>query len=203
MNFRIILSILLTGIGLLLAFFPAPKNNVFVETPEKLLKIMSEGEYAFTVDQVARFVNNEDSTVQIVDVRTPEEFRNCNIPGSINIPLSDMLNPDWEGYLRQENIKNIFYSNGDRNATLAWSLATGLGYKNNYVMYGGLNDWYNTIMLSNFEGKTISPRENAVFENRFKARRIFNEINSLPDSIKLKFLEAKRLKETQLDGGCE
>lgn len=191
------------GIGLLLAFFPSPEDDVFKLSPEELLKEMQSSENSFSVDQVARFVNNEDSTVQLIDVRSPEEYLNCNIPGSINIPLNDFLNPDWEGYLNPKNVKNIFYSNGDRNAGFAWSLAKGLNYENNFVMKGGLNEWYKIIMLSRYEGGSISPRENAVFENRFKARKIFTEINSLPDSLKFAFLETKRLKETQLDGGCE
>ena len=70
-------------------------------------------------------------------------------------------------------------------------------------MKGGLNDWYKTVMLSNFEGEKITPRENVLFENRFKARKTFTAINSLPDSLKIKYLAARRLKESQLDGGCE
>jgi len=78
----------------------------------------------------------------------------------------------------------------------------GLGYKNSSVMQGGLNEWYKTVMLTEFKGETITPRENVLFENRYKARRIFKEINSLPDSLKNVFLEAKRLEESQIDGGC-
>jgi len=66
-----------------------------------------------------------------------------------------------------------------------------------------MNEWYKTVMLSKFEGDQISPRENALFENRYKARNTFTQINSLPDSMKIQYLEAKRLEESQLDGGCE
>lgn len=203
MDFRIKLSVLLAGIGILLALFPASQNDVFKLNPDELLNQMKNSGFSFTPDQVARFINNEDSTIQLIDVRNPEDYATCNIPGSINIPLADILNPDWEGYLNQDKYRNIFYSNGDRDANYAWSITAGLGYKNNFVMKGGMNEWYKTIMLSEFFGESITPRENALFENRFKARKVFTEINSLPDSLKLQFLEAKRLKETQLDGGCE
>ena len=86
---------------------------------------------------------------------------------------------------------------------MAWTIASGLDYENIYVMKGGLNEWYKTIMLSQFEGESITPRENILFENRFRARKTFTQVNSLPDSLKTQFLVARRLKEATLDGGCE
>jgi rhodanese-related sulfurtransferase len=203
MNARIKISVLLLGIGLLLAFLPYNPADTFQVKPSELVAKLSAGEYSFTVDQVARFVNNEDSTIQLIDVRNEEEFKNCNIPGSINIPFSDLLNPDWEGYLNQLEIRTIYYGNGDQQANLALTMAHGMGYENSFVMRGGLNEWFKTVMLSNFSGERITPRENVLFENRYKARKTFTQINSLPDSLKTQFIEARRLKEAQLDGGCE
>ena len=191
------------GIGLILAFLPYNPAKSFQLKPGELLeKSLSETIY-FSVDQVARFVNNEDSLVQIIDIRSEEEYKICNIPGSINIPFNDLLNPDWAGYFIQPKMKTILYGNGDQLTNSAWTILTGLGSENCFVMNGGLNEWYKTIMLTQFTGDKITPRENVVFENRFKARKLFTEINSLPDSIKMQFMEAKRLKEMQLDGGCD
>ncbi|WP_346855704.1 rhodanese-like domain-containing protein [uncultured Draconibacterium sp.] len=203
MNARIKISVLLLGIGLLLAFLPYSPSHTFQVKPSELVAKLSAGDYSFTVDQVARFVNNEDSTVQLIDVRSEEEFKNCNIPGAINIPYSDLLNPDWEGYLNQPGIRTIYYANSDQMAELALTIAQGMGYENSFVMKGGLNEWFRTVMLSNFSGERITPRENVLFENRYKARKTFTQINSLPDSLKTQFVEARRLKEAQLDGGCE
>ncbi|MCY1720631.1 rhodanese-like domain-containing protein [Prolixibacteraceae bacterium Z1-6] len=203
MNTRIKISVLLVGVGILLAFLPYNASHSFQLKPAGLLDKASSDDMYFSVDQVARFVNNEDSTVQLIDVRNEEEYKVCNIPGSINIPFDDLLNPDWEGYLNQPEVKKIFYGNGDQTANAAWTIVAGLGYENNFVMQGGLNEWYKTVMLSHFSGEKITPRENVLFENRFKARKTFTQINSLPDSLKSQFLTARRLKEIQLDGGCE
>lgn len=203
MNARIKISVLLVGAGLILAFLPYNAAKSFQLKPDELLLESMNNDIYFSVDEVARFANNEDSTVQLIDLRSSEEFLECNIPSSINIPFADLLNSDWEGYLNQKTVKNIFYGNGNEKANLAWTIVTGLGYENSYVMQGGLNEWFKTVMLSEFKGERITPRENALFENRFKARKIFTQINSLPDSLKLQFLAAKRLEESQLDGGCE
>ena len=203
MDARIKYSVLLVGVGIILAFLPFNASKSFrLKSNELLSKSVSEEMY-FSVDQVARFVNSEDSTVQIIDLRVAEEFKVCNIPGSINIPFSDLLNPLWEPVLNQKQVKNILYGNDDQTANYAWTLVTGMGYPNNYVMKGGLNEWFKTVMLSEYSGEKITPAENARFENRLNARKTFTQINSLPDSLKTQFFNAKMLKESKLDGGCE
>jgi len=203
MDARIKYSVLLVGVGIILAFLPFNASKSFQLKSDELLSKSTSEEIYFSVDQVARFVNNEDSTVQIIDVRSAEQFKECNIPGSVNIPFSDLLNPMWEQTLNQKEIKNIFYGNGDQTANYAWTIATGLGYPNNFVMKGGLNEWFETVMNSQFSGEKITPAENARFEYRLNARRTFTQINSLPDSLKTRFFNAKRLTQSKLDGGCE
>jgi rhodanese-related sulfurtransferase len=203
MDARIKYSVLLVGIGLIIAFLPFNTTETFRVKSNWLLSRSASEEIYFSVDQVARMMNNEDSTIQIIDLRSPTQFKECNIPGSINIPYPDLLNPIWEGTFNQRRIKKIFYGNDDQTSTYAWTILSGLGYKNNLVMKGGLNEWFKTILYSKFNGLKISPVENALFENRYNARRTFTQINSLPDNQKTKFFSAKRLKQSKLDGGCE
>ncbi len=203
MNIREKFTVLLLLIGSILALLPLSANRSFIVKPQKLLSEVVDARTFFTVDQVARFVITEDSTVQLIDLRSPEEFRNMNIPGSINVPYRDLINADPDIYLNKENIRNIFYSNGDFDSNYALVFARGLGYNNIYVMKGGLNEWFKTVMDSKFTGERISARENALFETRTRAGKLFTEINSLPDSMKLKFIKAKKFASKKLDGGCE
>jgi rhodanese-related sulfurtransferase len=202
MDARIRYSVLLVGVGIILAFLPFDAAQTFqLKSNELLTRSASEVMY-FSVDQVARAVNSEDSTVQIIDVRSAAQFKECNIPGSINIPFGDLQNPLWEATLNQKKVKNILYGNGDQTASYTWTILTGLGYPNNYMMKGGLNEWFRTVMLSQYSGEKITPAENARFENRLNACKAFTQINSLPDSLKTKFFNAKRLNQSKLDGGC-
>ena len=203
MNARIKFSILLIGVGIIMAFLPFNTARSFQLKPDELLSKSVYDDIYISVDQVARFINNEDTTFQLIDVRDAEQFKVCNIPGSINIPYNDFSNPKWEIYLNQKGLKNIYYGNGDQTASYAWTISTGLNYGNNFIMKGGLNEWFKTEMLSQFEGENITPRENALFENRFNARKTFTQINSLPDSLKKNYFNAKHLQASKLDGGCE
>lgn len=203
MDERIKYSLLLVGIGIILAFLPFNATDSFLLKSDELLSKSESEENYLSVDQVARMVNKEDSTILLIDLREAGQFKECNIPGSINIPFSDLLNPWWEGTFNQKKIKKIFYGNGDQTANCAWSIVTGLGYKNNFVMKGGLNEWFKTVMLSQFKGEKITPLENALYETRFNARKAFTQINSLPDSLKRQYFKAKEIKQLKLDGGCQ
>lgn len=203
MNTRGKFSVGLLCLGFILALLPLSANRSFTVKPQQLLSEVLDEKNYFTVDQVARFVISEDSAIQIIDLRSPEEFRSLNIPGSVNIPYDEFLNNDPDSFLNNGNIKNILYSNGDFDSNYALVIARGLNYKNIYVMKGGLNEWFKTVMNSSFTGDRISARENALFETRTRARKLFTEINSLPDSLKLKFIKAKHTAAKKLDGGCE
>jgi rhodanese-related sulfurtransferase len=203
MNAREKLSAILLSLGLILALLPLSSNRSFLTKPGKLLEEALDQNTYLSADQVARFVASEDNTVQLIDVRSRGEFRNFTIPGSINIPYDEFLNDDPERYLNNRKIKYIFYSNGDLYSNYALIIARGLKYNNTYVMKGGLNVWFNTVMNSSFTGERISARENAIFESRTRAKNMFTEINSLPDSLKQKFIDSRHLDSKKLDGGCE
>jgi len=203
MDARIKYSLLLVGIGIILAFLPFSATDFFLLKSDELLSKSASEENYLSVDQVARLVNKEDSTILLIDLREAGQFKECNIPGAINIPFSDLLNPWWEGTFNQKKTKKIFYGNGDQTANCAWTIVTGLGYKNNFVMKGGLNEWFKTVMLSQFKGEKITPLENALYETRFNARKAFTQVNSLPDSLKSRYFKAKDIKQLKLDGGCQ
>jgi rhodanese-related sulfurtransferase len=203
MNTREKFSVGLLCIGLILALLPLSGSRSFIIKPQKLLSEVLDENICLTVDQVARFVVSEDSSVQIIDLRSPEEFRTVNIPGSINIPYSKILDNDPGALLNNGKARNIFYSNGDFESNYAVAIVRGLNQKNTYVMKGGLNEWFNVVMNSKFTGEKISARENALYETRTRAKKMFTEMNSMPDSLKLKFIMSKHLAAKKLDGGCE
>jgi rhodanese-related sulfurtransferase len=203
MNTRGKFSVGLLCLGVILALLPLSGSRSFTVKPLKLLPEVLDNNTYFTVDQVARFVMSEDSSVQIIDLRSPEEFREVNIPGSINVPYGKLLDNDPGSLLNNEKARNIFYSNGDFDSNYALTIARGLNFKNTYVMKGGLNEWFKTVMNSNFTSERISARENALFETRTRAKKMFTEMNSMPDSLKLKFIRSKHFAAKKLDGGCE
>ena len=203
MNTREKFSAGLLCLGVILALLPLSGSRSFSAKPQKLLSDLITDDTYITVDKVAGFVVSEDSSLQIIDLRSPEEFKKLNIPGSINIPYSNLLDTDPATFLNNGKTRYIFYSNGDYDSNFALAIARGFNLKNTYVMKGGLNEWFTTVMNSSFTGEKITARENALFETRTRAKKLFTEMNSLPDSLKLKYIESKHLALKKLDGGCE
>jgi rhodanese-related sulfurtransferase len=203
MNFRIIVCTGLLCFGLMAAFLPHRENNFGYLSPKQSLKLLQNPDKSVTADELARAIVNEDSTLQLIDLRTASEFIKFNIPGSINIPLNELANGDYTGYLNQKGKKIVFYSNGDILSAEAWTVASQMGIPNCYLLKGGMNEWYKTVMLTEFKGETISPAENSLFEVRYKARDFFTRINSIPDSLKGKFLSSRKTEAKKLVGGCE
>lgn len=187
----------------MLAILPLTANRSFTNQPDNLLSDVLSRDVTFSVDQVAKFIVTEDSTFQLIDLRSATEYRKLCIPGSVNVPYPDFIENDPDIYLNNNSVKTIFYSNGDYDSNYALVYSRGLGYKNTYVMDGGLTEWLATVMETRFTGERISARENALFETRTRARKLFTELNSLPDSLKTKFMETKKFSAKKLDGGCE
>jgi len=89
-----------------------------------------------------------------------------SLPGAINIPLTDLLSDEFKDILDQDVKMNVLYSNGTLQANEAWMITTQLGYKNNYVLQGGLNFWAETIMNPTAPASTSPDEELAKYDFR-------------------------------------
>jgi rhodanese-related sulfurtransferase len=197
------ITYLLLPLGVILAFLPLRETRSLKGNPENIWMSSIDQKTILTPDQVARMVVREDSTLVLIDLRQADEFRQFTIPGSVNVPYDELVKRDPSTYLGSGDFKNVFFSNSDLKSGYAVVIAAGMGYDNCYSMKGGLNDWFSIVMNSAFTGEKISAAENALFEIRYRAKHMFNEMNSLPDSLKVKYLKSKRFDPKKLDGGCE
>lgn len=203
MNIRKEISVLLILLSLILAFLPLSANRSFNIKPDHLMLEILSQDASFTADQVAEFIVKEDPSVQLIDLRSAEDFGKEAIPGAVNIPYHEFINSDPDIWLNNKKIRNIFYTTDDMESSYALVYARGMGYDNCFVMNGGITEWEKTVMQTKFTGERITARENALFETRRRAGEMFTELNSLPDSLKLKYLESRKFSAKKLDGGCE
>ena len=81
--------LLLIMLSLILALLPLTSNRSFTGEPHDLLTDVLSEEATLSVDQVAEYIVKEDSTIQLIDLRTPEEFRKQTIPGAVNVQYED------------------------------------------------------------------------------------------------------------------
>jgi len=166
MKARLILAAILIPLGLIIAAVPENTTKPYKLTAEQLLEEVKEGTQFIHPDEVAHMLVSKDPTLQIIDVRSADEFDKFSLPNSINIPLSDILNPEYEEYINQDVKLNVFYSNGTTDANQSWMITRQLGYENNYVLQGGLNYWAETIMNPETPAETDPNEEIAKYNFR-------------------------------------
>jgi rhodanese-related sulfurtransferase len=207
MKSRHILTIAFITLGLIMAAIPQNTTHPYKLNPEDLLEQVNSGMQYFSPDEIADMIVSKDPSFLLIDVRAADEYEKFHLPGAVNIPLSDLLADEWKDYLNQDIRLNVFYSNGTVNANQAWMITMQLGYKNNYVLQGGLNYWVETIMNPEKPAITSPNEEIARYDFRKGAGMALGGGNSvsLSDSEQTapalpKITPRPQKKRTQ--GGC-
>ena len=153
----IILAVILIVLAGGLVLLPKHKANEGI-IPELFVKNAISSERFISTDLLADRLINQDPSVLLIDTRSEKEFNEFALPNAINIPLKNLLDDDYIGYIDQDIYDVILYSNDSFYADQAWMIGNRLGFKNLYVLKGGLNEWFNTIINPKSPDETM-PRE--------------------------------------------
>ncbi|NCB07405.1 MAG: rhodanese-like domain-containing protein [Bacteroidia bacterium] len=206
MKARLILAASIIPLGLIIAAVPENTTKPYKLTAEQLLEEVKSGTQFLQPDEVADMLVSKDPTLQLIDVRSADEFEKFSLPGAVNIPLADILNPEFEPVINQDVKMNVFYSNSSNDANQAWMITRQLGYQNNYVLQGGVNYWAETIMNPQEPASTNPNEEFARFDLRKGAGMALGgaAVSSQPAAAASgpKPVIQKREKKKSVQGGC-
>jgi len=200
----IVLAILLIAMGFGLTQLPEKQERGAL-TPEQLLIEIYDPARFLSTDLVAKRMIERDPGLFLVDVRTADEFEEYALQGSVNIPLGELLNEAWVDYLDQDAMDIVFYSNSDIYADQAWALAIQKGYKNLYIMKGGMNEWFRTIMQPEPPLETEPEVEFEKYSFRKGASQYFGGTPNAVSSdapVKKKQVVVRKKKKKEAEGGC-
>ena len=164
-----ILAIGLIPLGMIIAAVPENTTRPYKLTPEALLVEVGEGRQFISPDEIAQMLVEKDPSLQLIDIRSADEFEKFSLPNAINVPLENLLSSEYQDILNQDVKLNVFYSNSSTTANQAWMITRQLGYKNNYVLHGGLNYWTETIMNPEKPAETSPNEEIAKYNFRMGA----------------------------------
>ena len=139
----LIIIALIVGSGLL--FIPDPDHTEEL-SPQKILLDINDDSRFWSTDLIADKIIKQDPSLLLIDVRGEAQYEYFSLQGALNIPLENILDPEWKDYFEAEDYDIVIYSNSDVYADQAWIILKRLNYKNIRVMKGGLNHWAETIM---------------------------------------------------------
>jgi len=206
MKSRLVLASFVLPLALIIAAVPKNTTKQYKLTADELLEEAVSYEPYVHPDNVADMLINEDPILQLVDVRTPDEYEKFHLPGAINIPLPDLLSSEYEDIIDQDTRMNVFYSNGSLKSNEAWMITRQLGYKNNYVLQGGLNYWAEVIMNPEAPDQTSPDEEIARYNFRKGASQALGggniEKNEVDIKVPPKPVIKKKSDRKRVSGGC-
>lgn len=171
--------------------------------PLTLLHELTQPTRYVTTDQVAKMLISDDPTLEIIDVRSAEEYQQYSLPKAINVPLDSLTKNDNLMYLGIPGTKVVFVSNDDIKADQFWVLAKRLGYNSIYVMKGGLNKWMETIIDPQAPVADAPHADFETYSFRKGAQLFFTGATSPKvDTPKTKVKIRRRKKSSVAAGGC-
>ncbi len=199
-----ILALILVLLAAGLVLLPKYQKNEGI-IPELFVKNAISSERYIHTDLLADKLVNEDPSILLIDTRSEKEFKEFSLPNAINIPLKNLLDDDYIGYIDQDVYDVVLFSNDSFYADQAWMLGNRLGFKNLYVLKGGLNEWFNTIINPKYPDETM-PREAFELYDFRKAAGMYFGVGA-PKSEKKskptkKVVSVKKKKKRVAEGGC-
>lgn len=173
--------------------------------PDELHKKIIEKNRYFTPEELAHLIISEDPSLQLIDVRDAKSYAKFTLKGALNIPLKKFLEQDNLAYLDQNVYKTIIFSNGNTDSDVAWILATRLGYKNVFVLKGGLNEWVEFILQPEDHSVVWDRIDDQMYQYRKGASEYFggkkSEVEGDSGPSVVKPAPVKR-KKKEVEGGC-
>lgn len=124
-----------SGAGRAGAALPARETSL-------LQQIESAGDHMDPVELADRLMSGEQG-LQVIDLRTPDEFKAFHIRGAVNVPLSQL--PDYLAPTRNEGIV-VLYSNGMTHPAQARDALSRLGFENVYILTDGLQGFMDACL---------------------------------------------------------
>jgi rhodanese-related sulfurtransferase len=202
-----LLALFIIPMGLIIAAVPQNKTKPYKLTADQLLGEASTRTQYIAPETVADMIVKKDPSFRLIDVRNQDDFEKFSLPGAINIPAADLLSDKYADILNQEVKMNIFYSNGTITANEVWMVTRQLGYKNNFVLEGGLNYWFEAILNPQKPASTSPDEEFAKYDFRLSAGKALGggltvqaAQNSISSSAKPAIQSAPKKKKAS--GGC-
>ena len=108
------------------------------EAPDTTEATEGPGYRQVTMEEAIAMMEAESGYI-LLDVRTPQEFRDRHIPGAINVPNEDIGTGKILELPDKGQLILVYCRSGNRSKQASEKLAA-LGYTN-VVEFGGINDW--------------------------------------------------------------
>jgi rhodanese-related sulfurtransferase len=143
----------------------------------------------------------------LIDLRSVDQFKAFALPGAINIQPDSLFSVTNLELLNQSGKDKVLYANADLTAEKVWLLYTRYSVNRLYILKGGLNEWYNTIIKEPEIIETASSTDLDLLSFRKAALQYFTgagqkaekpAANQTPEKIQI----VRKAPKATSGGGC-
>ena len=150
-------------------------------------------------DKLAFELINNYYQYNIIDVRSPEKFKQYHLPLAVNIPLDSMMDREWENYFKNTFRSNVFYSDDSTQAKKACMLASLLGKANHFVLNTSVENFRKMFYEPVMPPAGAPKDEMNLYYFRLKSGI---QMNDLVKSLERFNSKPKVIKFKKAQGGC-
>ncbi len=93
-----------------------------------------------SVNEAYKLITNSGSTLKILDVRTPKEYKSSHIDDAVNVNFYDDKFIDTLNTLERGR-SYLVYGSKEYRCEMALEVMLALGFQNSYQLSGGLVEW--------------------------------------------------------------
>lgn len=104
---------------------------------KRIIKKLNRNKENISTAEMLEILKTNDNVI-LLDVRSSQEYREGNLPGSINIPLYE-IQKRANMELKNKDAIIIAYCSAGTRSKKAIKILRKLGYKNLYTVEGGIN----------------------------------------------------------------
>jgi len=192
-------SIVILLLGLSAFIIPNPEDYKPAQVKNEIEQGYYQVEY-ITPDELALRLVNNDETIKIYDFRSLDEFQKLSLPNSVNLKIEDLFRKGGNKLISGDpQIKKIIIAKDNKSAIEAEEIIKQKGFKNLYVLQGGMQAFANDIidfkMPVNMAG--ISPNLIATYTFRDNASKTIEQL--IKDSKKSNVIVKDKKRVL---GGC-
>lgn len=149
-------------------------------------------------DKLAYELVHNYYSINLIDVRSKEEYEQYHLPLAINIPLDEMMDRQWRTYFTQNQRTNIFYADIDTIAKMACLKARYIGDSENQILRESTNEFRAMFFQAEEPQSGSLKRERDIYRFRSKAAR---DMEALRERLKNINKPVKR-EIKKIQGGC-
>jgi rhodanese-related sulfurtransferase len=121
-----------------------------------------------TVDELAYRIMHQDKDLQIFDFRTADEFNKFRLPASRSYTTNNLFEKEPGKLLLIKGKINVVVAEDEYAECKIAQIAKGLGFKNIYILQGGLPEFVNQII--EYKSVAVAGNQTALDTDRFRTK---------------------------------